>query len=248
MDWWDYGQTQNPKNEGFSPAIDNKHAQKRQVGTKGLISIPQGQNCESDDNSQRVPLKDSHLIDTNIENPTKTNETVSDKYNTSSDTKKSTISSNEPKLVPKSQASCKPSIYMIGNTDKWGCRNCRIKDDKWAMQDHICSGDNNGNNDTASKRNSVAEAVNTEDKNYGGRKCPSHWHEDDWLGNLYIVGKDGTKEECIKKHRVYFYNKVNTDAEFKRHVSGLRGQRIGCPGNCKPGPCHLDVIVDYVNT
>ena len=38
------------------------------------------QNCESDDNSQRVRLKDSHLIDTNIENPTKTNETVSDKY------------------------------------------------------------------------------------------------------------------------------------------------------------------------
>lgn len=31
------------------------------------------------------------------------------------------------------------------------------------------------------------------------------------------------------------------------NVSGLRGQRIGKPGNCKPGPCHLDVIVDYVN-
>jgi hypothetical protein len=100
---------------------------------------------------------------------------------------------------------------MIGNTDKWGCRNCRIKDDKLAMQDHICSGDNNGNNDTGNKRNSVAEAVNAEDKNYGGRKCPSHWHEDDWLGNSYILSKDGTKEECVEKHRVYFYNKVNTD-------------------------------------
>lgn len=79
------------------------------------------------------------------------------------------------------------------------------------MQDHICSGDNNGNNDTGNKRNSVAEAVNAEDKNYGGRKCPSHWHEEDWLGNSYILGKDGTKEECVEKHRVYFYNKVNTD-------------------------------------
>jgi hypothetical protein len=49
------------------------------------------------------------------------------------------------------------------------------------------------------------------------------------------------------KSRVYFYNKVNTDAEFKRRVSGLRGQRIGCAGNCKPGPCHLDVIVNHVN-
>jgi hypothetical protein len=115
------------------------------------------------------------------------------------------------------------------------------------MQDHICSGDKNGNNDTASKRNSVAEAVRTEDKNYGGRKCPGHWHEDDWLSNPYIVGKDGTKEECIEKRRVYFYIKLNTDAEFKRRVSGLRRQRIGCPGNCEPGACHLDVIVDYVN-
>jgi hypothetical protein len=76
------------------------------------------------------------------------------------------------------------------------------------MQDHICSGDNNGNNDTASKRNLVAEAVNTKDKNYGGRKCQSHWHEDDWLGNTYIVGKDGTKEECIDWHGVYFYKSI----------------------------------------
>lgn len=32
------GLTQNAKKEGFSPAIDNKHAQKWQVGTKRLIS------------------------------------------------------------------------------------------------------------------------------------------------------------------------------------------------------------------
>lgn len=69
----------------------------------------------------------------------------------------------------------------------------------------------------------------------------------DWLGKPYRVGKDDTKEEGIEKHRVYFYIKLDTYAEFKRRVSGLRRQRIGCPGNCKPGPCHLEVIVDYVN-
>jgi hypothetical protein len=54
-------------------------------------------------------------------------------------------------------------------------------------------------NETQSQKQSTQE-----DKDYGGRKCPSHWHEDDWLGNPYIVGKDDAKEESIEKHRVYF--------------------------------------------
>ena len=29
---------ENPKNEGFGPTIGDKHAQKRQVGTNGVIS------------------------------------------------------------------------------------------------------------------------------------------------------------------------------------------------------------------
>jgi hypothetical protein len=64
-------------------------------------------------------------------------------------------------------------------------------------------------NETQSQKQSTQRTRTTEAANV------SHWHEDDWLGNLYIVDKDGTKEECIEKHRVYFYNKVNTDAEFK---------------------------------
>jgi hypothetical protein len=34
----------------------------------------------------------------------------------------------------------KQSIYRLGQTDTWGCRNCKIKDDKWGMQKYPCSG------------------------------------------------------------------------------------------------------------
>jgi hypothetical protein len=32
------------------------------------------------------------------------------------------------------------SIYRIGNTDSWACKNCKQRDDKWYMQKHLCSG------------------------------------------------------------------------------------------------------------
>ncbi len=35
---------ENPKNEGFSPTIGDKHAQKRQMGTNGLISSSRTDN------------------------------------------------------------------------------------------------------------------------------------------------------------------------------------------------------------
>jgi hypothetical protein len=31
------------------------------------------------------------------------------------------------------------SIYRIGNTDRFGCESCKVKGDKWAMEDHNCS-------------------------------------------------------------------------------------------------------------
>jgi hypothetical protein len=32
------------------------------------------------------------------------------------------------------------SIYRIGNTDNWACKNCKQRDDIWFMQKHPCSG------------------------------------------------------------------------------------------------------------
>jgi hypothetical protein len=32
------------------------------------------------------------------------------------------------------------AIYRLGRTDKWACRNCKIRDDIHFMQIHNCSG------------------------------------------------------------------------------------------------------------
>lgn len=34
----------------------------------------------------------------------------------------------------------RPTIYRIGNTDRFGCEGCRIKADRHAMENHQCSG------------------------------------------------------------------------------------------------------------
>jgi hypothetical protein len=28
------------------------------------------------------------------------------------------------------------SIYRLGHSDKWACKNCNMKDDKWCMLKH----------------------------------------------------------------------------------------------------------------
>jgi hypothetical protein len=34
----------------------------------------------------------------------------------------------------------KESIFRIGHSDTWGCKHCKIKDDRWFMEKHNCSG------------------------------------------------------------------------------------------------------------
>ena len=52
-----------------------------------------------------------------------------------------------------------------------------------------------------------------------------------------------TREEAVAWYKKYFYNRLETDSEFKQAVESLRGKILGC--YCKPLACHGDVIVDY---
>jgi len=63
-------------------------------------------------------------------------------------------------------------------------------------------------------------------------------------GNPFIIGKDGTREEVIAKHRIYFYKRIKCDASFRQATNGLKGKRLAC--FCKPLACHLDTIVEYL--
>lgn len=65
------------------------------------------------------------------------------------------------------------------------------------------------------------------------------------FGNPYEIGKDGNREDVIKKYREYFTERIQTDVNFLKAILTLRGNRLGC--FCKPHSCHGDVICEYLN-
>lgn len=68
---------------------------------------------------------------------------------------------------------------------------------------------------------------------YIGR--PTKW------GNPFSIGKDGTREEVIKKYENYLLG--NTDLMNSLHE--LKNKTLGCW--CKPKDCHGDILLKYAN-
>ncbi len=68
---------------------------------------------------------------------------------------------------------------------------------------------------------------------YIGR--PSKW------GNPFIIGRDGNREECIKKYSDWINDQLHPIADLHE----LRGKVLGC--FCTPLKCHGDVLVSLVN-
>ena len=67
---------------------------------------------------------------------------------------------------------------------------------------------------------------------YIGR--PSKW------GNPFVIGKDGTRDEVIKKYEEYLWasGKISWIGE-------LKGKDLVC--FCHPMPCHGDVLLRLAN-
>lgn len=74
---------------------------------------------------------------------------------------------------------------------------------------------------------------------YIGRMGRGH---DGYFGNPYSVNAYGA--QAMVRYETYFWNRLNSDAEFTRRIEELRGKVLGC--FCKPKPCHGDVIVEYL--
>ena len=70
---------------------------------------------------------------------------------------------------------------------------------------------------------------------YIGR--PSKW------GNPFIIGRDGTREEVIKKFKDWLLNNPKLIAECKQE---LRGKNLVC--YCAPSKCHGDVLLEIANS
>lgn len=78
------------------------------------------------------------------------------------------------------------------------------------------------------------------------------------LGNPFIVGKHGTRAECVRMHEALLSGLlcVSVDAEcieaqkrhlgyVKRNFRRLRGKNFACW--CRGKPCHADVLLEIAN-
>ncbi len=63
-------------------------------------------------------------------------------------------------------------------------------------------------------------------------------------GNPFVIGKDGDREEVIRKYREHLWHQIQSGAITKEQLLALNGKRLGC--FCKPKPCHGDIIAAAV--
>ena len=61
------------------------------------------------------------------------------------------------------------------------------------------------------------------------------------LGNPFIIGRDGTREEVIEKYRSY----VPTQPRLMARLRHLKDKTLGCW--CKPNACHGDVLAEMAD-
>ena len=72
---------------------------------------------------------------------------------------------------------------------------------------------------------------------YIGRPSP--------FGNPFIIGRDGTREDVIRKFKNKFYLWISLKGNYYQSILKLKGKTLGC--YCKPLACHGDIIVEYLN-
>ena len=60
-------------------------------------------------------------------------------------------------------------------------------------------------------------------------------------GNRFVIGRDGNREEVIKKYREW----ILRNDYLLNCLGELKGKVLGC--YCKPLPCHGDVLVELVD-
>lgn len=82
------------------------------------------------------------------------------------------------------------------------------------------------------KKTRVVHCKREEYDIYIGR--PSKW------GNPFVIGKDGNRQEVIRKYREYILSKD----ELLKDLHELKGKVLGCW--CSPSACHGDVLVDLI--
>jgi len=65
------------------------------------------------------------------------------------------------------------------------------------------------------------------------------------FGNPFSVRRYGRKNS-VERFVVYFYDRVESDSEFRDAVLALKDLKLGC--FCKPLECHGDVIKQWLDS
>lgn len=73
-------------------------------------------------------------------------------------------------------------------------------------------------------------------KNFGFEK--SEW------SNSFIEGVHGSREEVIRKYKVWLWKYMKSDPQVCKRLLLLDGKDLGCW--CAPLPCHGDVLIAAV--
>lgn len=60
-------------------------------------------------------------------------------------------------------------------------------------------------------------------------------------GNPFVLGKDGNRDEVIRKYREW----LPTQLHLMARLPELAGKVLGC--FCAPAPCHADVLAELAN-
>ena len=62
------------------------------------------------------------------------------------------------------------------------------------------------------------------------------------FGNPFEIGKDGDREEVIRKHREWLVTQQELIEAIKKE---LKGKDLVC--FCKPKSCHCDILLEIAN-
>ena len=66
------------------------------------------------------------------------------------------------------------------------------------------------------------------------------------FANPFKIGKDGDRDDVIKKYKVYITEKLENNISLKNELLTLKGKNLGCW--CHPEPCHGDVLLEILET
>ena len=64
--------------------------------------------------------------------------------------------------------------------------------------------------------------------------------------NPFKIGRDGDRNEVLKKYKEYILEKMEKESHFKNKMLMLKGKTLGCW--CHPFPCHGDILLEILDT